>query len=190
MLIVLISPNLDYYLQTFLPQESATSLETRAAAWRVNWEITKEHLLLGTGPAGYTVYYMTYFPTRAMATHNNFIDIIAQTGVLGLGFLLWMFAAMLRVGIRVHRRLRGSGSFEEAFANASLAGLVGSIVIMMFGDWLFPFAYTQTIAGYDYIVPSWLFFGALLAVERMTRTASSSETVNPAHHATRVPESR
>jgi hypothetical protein len=40
---------------------------------------------------------------------------------------------------------------------------------MAFGDWMLPFAYTQTIAGFDYTVYSWLFIGALLALDQMTR---------------------
>jgi len=166
-LLVLIGPNQQYYLGTFIQQESEESLVTRQDAWKVNWEITRHHFLLGTGPAGYTVYYMSYFPSRAMATHNNFLDILAQTGIIGLILLVWMFVVLLRIGIRLHRRLRRSGGIEESMANAALAGLAGAIVIMMFGDWMFPFAYTQTIAGYDYIVPSWLFLGSILALDRM-----------------------
>jgi len=176
-LFLLIGPNQEYYLGTFLRQETEESLLTREDAWKVNWQVTQNHLLLGTGPAGYTVYYMTYYPTRAMATHNNYIDVIAQTGILGLGFLAWMFIAILIVGIRVLRRLRRSGGFEESMINAALAGLAGSVVIMMFGDWLFPFAYTQTIAGFDYIVPTWLFLGIIMALDHMTK-ADFSHNLN------------
>jgi len=182
-LFLLIGPNQEFYLGSFIQQEAEESLFTRLDAWMVNWTVTKEHILLGTGPAGYAAYYMTYNPTRAMATHNNFIDIIAQTGVLGLGFLCWMLAALIKVGIRVYRRLRGAGNLEESLANAALAGLVGSIVIMMFGDWLFPFAYTQTIAGFDYIVPTWIFMGVILALDRLTEEnpdPSSTSTLESA----------
>jgi hypothetical protein len=178
-LFLLIGPSQEFYLGTFIQQEAEESLFTRLDAWRVNWEVTKEHLLLGTGPAGYTVYYMTYFPARAMATHSNYVDIIAQTGVLGLGFLCWMFAALTKTGIQLHRRLRRTGNLEESLANAALAGLAGSIVIMMFGDWLFPFAYTQTIAGFDYIVPTWLFLGVILVLDRLTAENPEKPSASP-----------
>ncbi|MCJ7823383.1 MAG: hypothetical protein MUP44_00635, partial [Anaerolineales bacterium] len=124
-------------------------------------------------------YYMTYYPTRAMATHNNYVDVIAQTGVLGLGFLCWMLAALIQTGVRLHRRLRRAGNLEESLANAALAGLTGSIVIMMFGDWLFPFAYTQTIAGFDYIVPTWLFLGIILVLDRLTAENPEKPSASP-----------
>lgn len=174
---MLIGPNLEFYLGTFIQQEAQESLYTRLDAWEVTWHVVKDHLLLGTGPGGYAVYFMTYFPTRAMATHNNYFDVIAQTGIVGLGFLLWLLARLIASGIGLHRRLRGTGILEEAIANASLAGLTGTIVIMMFGDWLLPFAYTQTIAGFDHIVPTWVFMGVIVALDHMVPRAN--ETLSP-----------
>ena len=142
--------------------------DTRLAAWNVNWAVTSQHLLLGTGPAGYAVYYMTLTPNTAMATHNNYIDIISETGVVGTVFYLWLFGTLVWLGWKVVRRLRYTGNFREALAIGLFAGVIGCIVIMAFGDWLLPFAYTQTIAGFNYTVYSWLFIGALLALEQMT----------------------
>jgi hypothetical protein len=41
--------------------------------------------------------------------------------------------------------------------------------MMGFGDWLFPFAYTQTIAGFDFIVYSWLFMGTIPVLDYLTQ---------------------
>lgn len=164
---VIISFKSDYFLGKVLADESAESGGTRMAAWDVNWRVTGKHLLFGTGPGGYTAYYMSYFPNDAMATHNNYIDIIAQTGVFGLFFCAWFFFALAWAGYKLCLRFKGRGDFVESLANAALAGTVGSIIMMAFGDWLFPFAYTQTIAGYDYVVYSWLFMGAIIALDRL-----------------------
>ena len=145
--------------------------DTRLAAWVMNWSVTSHHLLLGTGPAGYAAYYMTLFPNQAMATHNNYIDIIAETGVIGTFFYLWLFGSLVWQGFKVVRRLSGNKDFKEALAVAAFAGLIGCIVIMAFGDWMLPFAYTQTIAGFNYTVYSWLFIGTLLALDNMTQKA-------------------
>ncbi len=143
--------------------------DTRLAAWVMNWSVTSHHLLLGTGPAGYAAYYMTLFPNQAMATHNNYIDIIAETGIIGTFFYLWLFGGLVWQGYKVVRRLSGNRDFKEAMAIAAFGGLIGCIVIMAFGDWMLPFAYTQTIAGFNYTVYSWLFIGTLLALDHMTR---------------------
>jgi O-antigen ligase len=104
-----------------------------------------------------------------MATHSNYLDILAQNGILGMIPCMAFFFGLVWIGWRLTVRLRGRGDFVEGLANCALAGTVACIVAMGFGDWLFPFAYTQTIGGYDYAVYSWLFMGTTLVLERLTR---------------------
>ncbi|MFZ6028805.1 MAG: O-antigen ligase family protein [Chloroflexota bacterium] len=158
------------YVNEVLAAENSESGETRLAAWEVNWRVTREHWLFGTGPAGYAAYYMTYFPLEGTATHSNYIDIVAQTGMVGLGLILWVFFGLALIGFLLVLRLHGRGDFFEAAANAAFAGTIGCMLMMAFGDWLFPFAYTQSIAGFDYAVYNWLFMGTILVIERMTRS--------------------
>jgi hypothetical protein len=155
------------YFQDVIAKETIESGNTRIAAWVMNWQVTREHLLLGTGPAGYKVYYMSYFPTQAMATHNNYIDILSQTGLFGLILILWLFIAITWTGYKLIIHLRGRGDFLEGLANAVFAGTLGCIVIMMFGDWMFPFAYTQTIEGFDHAIYNWIFLGVILVIRRI-----------------------
>lgn len=166
-LTLVVSLNAEYYLGKVLEDESNESGHTRTAAWEVNWRVTGQHLLLGTGPAGYAVYYMSYFPNDGMATHNNYIDVIAQTGIVGLLTCVWLFFTLAWMGYKLCLRLKGRRDFIEALANAAFAGTIGCIIMMGFGDWLFPFAYTQTIAGFDYTVYSWLFMGVILTLDRL-----------------------
>lgn len=148
--------------------ETVTSGDTRMAAWLMNWEFTRQHLLFGMGPAGYTVYYMTFIPLNAMATHSNYIDVVAQTGIVGFVFYIGIFVVLVWRGLVVMHRLKGTGSFLEAVAVAALGGTAGCIVIMAFGDWLLPFAYTQTITGFSYTVYSWVMMGLILSLDAMT----------------------
>ncbi len=165
------------YVDRVFKAEEAQSGVTRLSAWQSNWRITKDHLLLGTGPAGYAVYYMSYFPNDAMATHSNYIDILAQTGVIGFVLILWFFIALAWKGYKLTQRFKGRGDFIEAVANFSFAGTIACIIIMGFGDWLFPFAYTQTIAGYNYAVYNWLFMGMILVIERLAENAPGEALV-------------
>lgn len=160
--------NQDYLISIFAAEQEESGL-TRLAAWGQNWLVTREHILFGTGPAGYAVYYMTYFPRDAMATHNNYLDIISQLGVFGFGFYLWILGVAAWAGFRLCRRLKGRRDFTEALANAAFAGVLGCIVINAFGDWVIPFAYTQGVSGYDYAAYNWLFIGAIFALDRLTR---------------------
>ncbi len=155
------------YLAAAVQSETVESGETRLEAWKVNWLVTSEHWLFGTGPAGYAAYYMSYYPTRGMATHSNYIDIVSQLGVVGMGIILWMFGTILWSGYRLTKRLRGRGDFSEALAHAATAGTLACMLIMGFGDWLFPFAYTQSIMGYDYAAYNWIFMGTIMVLDRL-----------------------
>jgi hypothetical protein len=39
-----------------------------------------------------------------------------------------------------------------------------------------PFAYTQTIAGFDYAVYNWLFMGAIVVLERLAGNGKTAPT--------------
>lgn len=147
-------------IEARMQQESRDSGETRLDAYLHNWRVTREHLLFGVGPAGYAVYYMTYFPMEAMASHNTYIDILSQTGIVGLSFFLWFFVALARTVWRLWRQTRGRFDFENAFTVAVMGGYAGTILAMGLGDWIIPFVYTQTIAGFDYAAYTWVLLGA------------------------------
>ncbi len=165
--VVYLGLNWDYYVNTVLLAESEESGGTRQDAWMHNWKVTGKHILFGTGPVGYAAYYMSYFPSEAMATHNNYIDIIAQTGIVGLFFCLWFFGVLGRIGYKLCQRLQGTGDFSQGWANATLACWVGCMVALGLGDWMFPFVYTQTIAGFDYAVYSWILLGGIVVLDNI-----------------------
>ena len=145
-------------------EEQTASGDTRLDAWLHNWLVTKEHWLFGVGPAGYAVYYMSYFPMEAMATHSTYIDVLSQTGVVGFIFFFWLFVALAISGWELVQRLKGHADFEEAFAVATLGGCMAAMLSMALGDWLVPFAYTQTIAGFDYAVYTWILLGGMMSL--------------------------
>jgi len=153
-----------YYWRTGFQRESERSGETRWAAYQVNWRITSKHLLFGTGPAGYASYYMSYFPDEAMASHSNYIDLIAQTGIIGSFFCLWFFAVQAWNGYKLRLKLQGRGDFTESMTAAVLAGTASCVIAMALGDWLLPFAYTQGIIGFDLAMLNWFFMGSLWAL--------------------------
>lgn len=164
--LVYASANLDY-VQAVYARESAESGVTRLDAWAHNWRVTGKHFLFGVGPAGYAAYYMSYFPGEAMATHSNYIDVLSQTGVVGLLTFLGFFLALALIAWDLLGQTKGRFDFTQAFSVGASAGLVGVVVAMGLGDWLMPFVYTQTIAGFDYAVYSWVLLGAMVSLHRL-----------------------
>jgi hypothetical protein len=155
--------NLDY-LQAAYARESAESGVTRLDAYVHNWQVTGKHFLFGVGPAGYAAYYMSYFPGEAMATHSNYLDVLSQTGIVGLLALLGFFLALALIAWDLLGRTKGRFDFTQAVGVGVSAGLLGVIVAMGLGDWLLPFVYTQTIAGFDYAVYSWVLLGTIVSL--------------------------
>jgi O-antigen ligase len=148
----------------------------RLDLWKINFQLIEKHPLFGVGPAGYAPYYMTYHPNTAMSTHNNYFDVLAQTGFIGFIVFLWMMGTFLVVGLRVRSRVAGRGNFMEAYVNAVIAGTAAALVSMMLGDWVLPFAYNQTISGFDNAMFTWLFLGGLLAVYQILKTSGDNDS--------------
>lgn len=159
-------------IQSFLLEGNQYSLLTRSAAIEILLEIIKANPLLGVGPANY--YY--YTPLYAILgwyvrfnSHNQYVDLVAQTGLLGLLFFGWFAVAAGVTGWRLRaRRLSG---FASGYVNACLAGLVGMIVAGALGDWFLPFVYNIGIAGFRASVLPWLFIGGLAAIESLSSAA-------------------
>ncbi len=140
---------------------------TRIPIWEQAWGLVQNHLLLGTGPAGYAPYYMSIYAgsSYSMSTHSNYLDFIAQTGIIGSAIALWFFATLLVLGWRGRRNWRNG--FRGGYAQAAFAGLIGLFVAMALGDWFIPFVYNQTIAGFRYTVQSWVFLGYMASLAGM-----------------------
>jgi len=169
-----------YYQRVVLAQMDEGSVggdSGRDAIWARSLEMAEQHPLFGTGPAGYAVYYMTYFPDRAWSTHSNYLDVLAQSGLVGATCFLLFLGALGRALWRIRRRVEPG--FPRAYLDAALGGFAGVLVAMAFGDWFIPFVYNQSIAGFSYTVYSWIFLGGALALGRLS--AAGPEPARGAH---------
>ncbi len=163
--ILIVVTNFNYFYQNvYVANYYGQGGNERFGLWQRNIQLVERHPLFGMGPAGYAVYYMTYNPNDARSTHNNYFDVLAQTGVIGFGVFIWLMGTYLVAGNRLRRVLSKRRNFEEAFAVATLAGSFGVLVAMMLGDWVLPFAYNQTISGFDNACFTWLFLGGMISL--------------------------
>jgi O-antigen ligase len=151
------------------------SLMTRVEAWRILAEIIKVNPIFGLGPANY-YWYTPLFPILGYAvkfnSHNNYVDLVAQTGLLGLACFLWFAWEVGRAGWRL--RLQVPEGFQQAYVYGALGGLAGTIVAGMLGDWFLPFVYNIGFAGFRASVLGWLFLGGLMSLESSVGTESTA----------------
>ncbi len=119
--------------------------------------------IIGAGPVGYYPYIVTLYPDQGMSAHNNYVDIFAETGIIGFLLFIGILAMVLRTGWRLHRRQ--PNGFNRAFSTGAMAGLVGMMAAMMLNDWFLPFIYNGTLLGFDWNVYAWILLGVMVAMD-------------------------
>jgi hypothetical protein len=156
------------YLWTGLVATDEYSISTRFDAWLIMAQIIKISPLSGLGFANY-YWYTPLFPIRGYAvsfnSHNNYLDIVAQTGLLGLVCFLWLLWEVGRLGWRL--RKHAPAGFAQAYVYGALGGLAGMVVAGMLGDWVLPFFYNVGLNGFRSSMLGWLFLGGLMSLEQM-----------------------
>jgi len=154
----------------------AYSYATRIEAWEIMLDMIKASPVLGLGFANYH-WYTPLYRIRGYAvrfnSHNQYIDVVAQMGLLGLACFLWFAWEVGRVGWQLREKVpRG---FARAYVYGALGGLIGTLQAGLLGDWVLPFFYNVGMTGFRASVLGWLSLGGLVALERMTSQSDSSE---------------
>ncbi len=62
-------------------------------------------------------------------SHNQYVDLIAQTGMLGLLAFGWLCLALSRLGFKLRGKVKDG--FSKGYVNACLAGLAGMLAAGM-----------------------------------------------------------
>ncbi len=143
------------------------SWEARLAAWQIVLQIARLNPLLGLGPSNYYYYTPLYnilgYYIR-FNSHNNYVDLIAQTGLLGTAAFFWFAAEFWREGWGLRHRVKTG--FSQGYVAACMAGLVAMLITGMIGDWFLPFVYNVGIAGFRASILFWVFLGGMISLKR------------------------
>jgi hypothetical protein len=131
--------------------------------------------ITGLGPAAYRPYAgmepLQYF--RALwfqpqiNSHNNYVDLFAHFGFVGLSLFFWFAYRVARLGLDL--RAHFTTGFAAGYLNGMLALGAASLVIMMLADWILPFIYNISFLGFQASILVWLFMGGLIVYERIAR---------------------
>jgi O-antigen ligase len=154
--------------------DNTYSTITRLEAWRIMIEIIKVNPVFGLGMANY-YFYTPLFPILGYKinfnSHNNYIDIIAQTGLVGLFCYLWFLGELGLLGWRMRSQV--PEGFPRAYVIGALGGLVGTLALGLLGDWVIPFVYNIGLEGFRSSMFAFLFLGGLVALARMYNVSPS-----------------
>jgi O-antigen ligase len=159
------------YLTSKLISSDAYSWGTRVDAWVIVLRISRESPLFGLGFSNY-YWYTPLFPIRGWSvsfnSHSQYIDLIAQVGILGLICFFWIFFEVGRLGWKLRNRVLDG--FSKAYTHAVLAGVVGTLFAAFLVDWVLPFVYNIGFNGFRASILPWLFFGGLISLEQIYQT--------------------
>lgn len=174
---VFLSFNHSFITNTLTGGDNTYSTISRLDAWRIMGEIIKVNPLFGLGPSNYYFYTPLYNILGFYVefnSHNNYVDLLAQTGILGLLCFLWFCWTIGTLGWRLRRQVP-KGGFAHAYVLACLAGLGGTVVAGMLGDWVIPFYYNIGTSGLRASGLTWLFWGGMVALSQMMLNGSLSK---------------
>ena len=163
------------YLAIQLIASDEYSWGTRVDAWIIVLEISKVSPLFGLGFANY-YWYTPLFPIRGFRvsfnSHSQFVDLIAQVGILGLACFLWIFFETGRLCWKLMNEL--PEGFARSYSYGVLAGIAGTLAAAFLVDWVLPFVYNIGFAGFRASVLPWIFMGGMVSIEHIHANAKSN----------------
>lgn len=152
--------------------DESYSLTTRLDAWHTLWAIIQKSPIFGVGLSHYyhfTQLYSTSGWYVKFSSHNNYIDLAAQTGFVGLFLFLCFGLATASLLVKLHREV--TGDFERAYVIGCIGCVAASLASGMLGDWLIPFVYNIGLAGFRSSLLFWAFVGGALKLWNLRHDA-------------------
>lgn len=156
------------YLAFDLIASDEYSWSTRIDAWRIVLNISRESPLFGLGFSNY-YWYTPLFPIRGwyvnFNSHSQFVDLIAQVGILGLICFIWIFFEVIKLSWRILTQL--PDGFARSYAYGVIAGAIATLMSAFLVDWVLPFVYNIGLNGFRASILPWIFFGGLVSIQQI-----------------------
>jgi putative inorganic carbon (hco3(-)) transporter len=109
------------------------SAQTRVALWEDAMEVIQTNPVIGTG---FSTYEYMHRVSDYKDTHNYFLKVLLETGVLGLLIFLWLLAKTFAAGFRLYRQAKDP--FLNSLGLGLAAWVICSFAANLFGDrWTF-----------------------------------------------------
>jgi len=146
---------------------SGSSLKRREAIWGFTILIIKDHPLLGSGLGTFKYNSLNYqakffdqgenrrlYPYGiADKVHNEYLQLGAEIGILGLGIFLWLIISYFNYGIRILKKIKDQ--YKQGIIIGLMGGVVAVLIDAIFG---FPLHLPATLVLF------WLFIGLIVSL--------------------------
>jgi O-antigen ligase len=112
-----------------LDRKTADTFTLRSNIWRASWHLIKEHPLAGTGFGAFRVAITKYHPASGIMTpqeaHNEYLELPASGGLIGLVIGVWCCVAFVRL---TRRALATTEPRQKAVVVGALAAILSVAV--------------------------------------------------------------
>ncbi len=160
------------------------SSETRLSLWTNALEVFNANAALGTGFGTYEYMHLNKMSDGSYYadTHNYFVKVIVETGVVGLLLLLWLLGKVFIDGYRLFRRAQDP--FFASLGLGIIGWLVSAVVANLFGDrWTF-----LQVNGYMWVIVGLVYRANELDKETYLNQKATSAPVETVEHDRRLVE--
>ena len=140
---------------------------TRFTLWLDAIDLMARRPLFGVGPGNYLDYNLRYgtIGMSMSSPHGNYQQLAAETGLVGLGFALWLFYRALALGWSLFRRTRDP--LVRSLAIAATCSLSAQLTAAVVGDFVLPSYHN---GGYQLVtstIYAFVAMGLLISLERL-----------------------
>ena len=113
-------------------KNTAETFTLRPNIWRATWQLIKDHPVAGVGFGGYWIAITRYHTGSGTGTpqeaHNDYLELLASGGLIGLAIGIWFAVAMIRTARQKLGQLRGATENGNSFARAATIGALAGIL--------------------------------------------------------------
>ena len=155
-----------------------SSLKRRIAIWGFTTMIIKDHPILGSGLGTFKYNSLNYqakffdqgenrrlYPYGiADKVHNEYLQLGAELGMLGLGIFLWLLITYFNYGIKLLKKLKDK--YKQGIAIGLMGGVVAVLIDGIFG---FPLHLPATLVLF------WLFVGLVVSLNHSENYTEQEE---------------
>jgi len=156
----------------------SSSIKRRIAIWKFTVLMIKDHPLLGSGIGTYkynTLRYQAEFFAQgenrslyphgfADKAHNEYLQLWAELGIIGLGIFIWLIISYFSCGLKILRKIR------DEYRQGIIIGLMGAMMaVLVDGIFGFPLHLPATIVLF------WLALGLTVAVGLLKDEVNAQE---------------
>jgi O-antigen ligase len=144
-----------------------TSAQDRVIIWNDAMDLFQQNPVVGIG---FDTYKWLHRVTIYRDTHNYFLKVMVETGLVGLVFFLWLLMKMSRMGYRLFRT--AEDPFLKSLGLAFCLVMACVFVVNFFGDrWLY-----LSVNGYLWVMMACVVRAQIIVDEK---AAKASELLTP-----------